>query len=517
VKRFLSAFAPFAVLLLAACLFDSPERRAGGGSETEYIQVAGIVTRPDGSPAAGCRVAVRPAEWLYDPEFPRPAAAHDTTTDAGGRFAVKALPAGSYRIEGSLQDSLGFMATIAIDSGKDTVRLAPALAHVGTLSIGLADPDSTLDYYAQAYGMQRHALLRAGGATAVTLPPGEYRIRIIASDKSVPAQEFTEVVIRAGADTVLPSIHLSPAGAPAVNLIFDSNIGFALDDAASLSMLHTLADRGEARILATGTTNPSRPSPAVLDVINTYHGRGNIPVGAWKRQTPVARSGYDSAIAVEFPHDQPDWDSVPAAAEVYRRALEGAPEGSVVMVCTGDVRNAWDLLQSSRSLIARKVKRLVLVGGHYPSGKEFNFAAATGIAGFPNMIREVLAGWPGPVHMAGMETGDDMASGSCLTNPAGIFSDLPLKRIYTMSLPPGSSVAPGTKIIKPSTDLIGVLYAVRGTLGYFDLVTGGGYAVGDDGATVWDSSLPTQQAVLVRKGGPDAYGTVLDSALCVPP
>jgi hypothetical protein len=174
------------------------------------------------------------------------------------------------------------------------------------------------------------------------------------------------------------------------------------------------------------------------------------------------------------------------------------------MFCSGDVRNAWDLMRKSPALVKRKVKRLVLVGGKYPAGREFNFAASIATDTLPNMIKEVVASWPGPVHFAGTETGDDMSSCGCLaTAEAGG----PLKRIYELGMG-------GKNPIRPSTDLAGALYAVRGVQSYWSLVTQGGYTVSEDGTSGWQDVLDTEQSVLIRKGGPEAVSAALDSLIC---
>ena len=497
--------------LLSACLFESPDKVAGGGSETEYLTLTGRVTAPDGTPAANCKIAIRPASWLYDPELPRGPGVKDTVTDAKGGYAVKVLPKGDYLVEGVWHDSLAFAIRVSVDSARpDTSARIPradgALAPTGTLTLGIADPKPGVDYFIQVYGLQRKVLADTQGNAKVTLPAGEFTARIISSPKETLPAEFMHIVIRSGADTSLPGVVLPSAkGQGGIPFIFDSNIGFAVDDAAALTMLHVLADKGEISLIATGTTNPSRTSDDVLDIINTWYGRGSIPVGSWKKEKPINRSGYDSALSVSgFAQDLPSWDSIPEAAAVYARALEGQPDSSVVIFCSGDVRNAWDLMLRSPALVKRKVKRLVLVGGKYPSGREFNFVASLARDSLPNMIKEVLDAWPGPIHFAGTETGEDMASCGCLATAA---AGGPLKRIYDLGLG-----APNA--IRPSTDLAGALYAVRGVQSYWTTVTGGGYDISADGTSTWNTALTTGQVVLVRKGGPEGIAAALDSLIC---
>src|ERR1041384_4766537 len=66
------------------------------------------------------------------------------------------------------------------------------------------------------------------------------------------------------------------AEAGALKVIFDTDIDGDNDDAAAAAMLHALADAGRVEILAMGVVSLCPYSPACLDAINTYYGRGDI-------------------------------------------------------------------------------------------------------------------------------------------------------------------------------------------------------------------------------------------------
>lgn len=72
-----------------------------------------------------------------------------------------------------------------------------------------------------------------------------------------------------------------PAAAPRA-VILDTDMGGDCDDAGALAVLHVLADRGEARILAVTSCTSAEATPGCIDAINTYYGRPEIPVGALK-------------------------------------------------------------------------------------------------------------------------------------------------------------------------------------------------------------------------------------------
>ena len=47
-------------------------------------------------------------------------------------------------------------------------------------------------------------------------------------------------------------------------------------------MAHALADNGEASLLAVMQNTSPQPCAGVISVINTYYGRPELPIGAYK-------------------------------------------------------------------------------------------------------------------------------------------------------------------------------------------------------------------------------------------
>ena len=75
------------------------------------------------------------------------------------------------------------------------------------------------------------------------------------------------------------STSISAQNESKVNIIFDTDMGPDYDDVGALAMLHALADKGEANILATVSSNMYKNAVSCIDVINHYFGRPDIPVG----------------------------------------------------------------------------------------------------------------------------------------------------------------------------------------------------------------------------------------------
>jgi hypothetical protein len=78
-----------------------------------------------------------------------------------------------------------------------------------------------------------------------------------------------------------------PALSEPVRIIFDTDMGNDVDDALALAILHALESRGEAKLLAVTVTKDNPYAAAFVDVVNTFYGRGGVPIGIVKNgKTP---------------------------------------------------------------------------------------------------------------------------------------------------------------------------------------------------------------------------------------
>ena len=94
-----------------------------------------------------------------------------------------------------------------------------------------------------------------------------------------------------------------------VPIILDTDIMGDVDDVGAVAVLHALANRGEAKILAMGVCVKNPWCPLCLDALNTYFGRPNIPLGV------VKGPAQHPSIQV-CPGNRP---GIPACLEVGRR------------------------------------------------------------------------------------------------------------------------------------------------------------------------------------------------------
>ena len=118
---------------------------------------------------------------------------------------------------------------------------------------------------------------------------------------------------------------LAPFILAKVKMIIDTDAGYAVDDMGALAIAHFLADQGEVDILATIHNTGFKLGIAVVNVINTYYGRQDIPLGAYKGPFGKefgAQNKYAEDLINSYPTDVKDYDDVPDAYDAYVKVLE---------------------------------------------------------------------------------------------------------------------------------------------------------------------------------------------------
>lgn len=270
-----------------------------------------------------------------------------------------------------------------------------------------------------------------------------------------------------------------------VKVIFDTDMESDVDDVGALAMLHGLADEEDAEILATMVCSLNPWSVSMTDVINTFCGRPDIPIGAVKTQGVYRNSKYAKIVSEEFSHDIGLGENSPDAVSVYRKVLSEQPDSSVVIVTVGYLTNLMYLLQSfpddfsplnGKELVKRKVKHLVCMGGRYPLeqdiGKWGNFKPD------PFAIRTVAAEWPTRIiFTGGGDCADNIPTGKVTFNY--LPDSNPISRAYSIFLKSWN------RKWHHSADLIAVYIAVRGYQDFFELNTEGYNHIFENGTMVW--------------------------------
>lgn len=270
-----------------------------------------------------------------------------------------------------------------------------------------------------------------------------------------------------------------------VSIIFDTDIGPDYDDVGAMALLHAFADKGECDILATVASNQYPRIAAVLDVINTYFNRPDLPIGIvhGKGVNIGVSQKWDSLIVAKYPHDVKRNEQAEDALALYRKILAAQPDQSVTIVTVGFLTNMANLLDSppdafssldGKALISKKVKQLVCMAGGFPNGDEFNVkmdAAAS---------KKVFDNWNTPILFSGFEIGSKIFTGLPLINSK--IQHSPVKEVFAHAIPQSAEDKNG----RMSWDETAVLVAVRGFRKYYKVVPGKMICYAD-GRNAWDS------------------------------
>jgi inosine-uridine nucleoside N-ribohydrolase len=256
----------------------------------------------------------------------------------------------------------------------------------------------------------------------------------------------------------------------AIPVIFDTDIAGDYDDVGAMALLHTFADKGEAKILATISCNAFETTAPTISVLNTYFGRPNIPIGIVKNDKPNkdCAQQWAQAIIAKYPHNIKSNNQAAEAVALYRKILASQADGSVTIISVGFFTNLADLLRSGTDkyskltgaqLVKKKVKNLVsMATGIGTDGKTFseynvNVDAAS--------AQEVFKNWPTPITLSGFEIGEKILTGIRLINNKSIQNS-PVKDAFRVALTKDKNT-----VGRNSWDETAVLTAIRGPKPYF--------------------------------------------------
>ncbi len=254
-----------------------------------------------------------------------------------------------------------------------------------------------------------------------------------------------------------------------VPVIFDTDIAPDYDDVGAMALLHAFADKGEAKILATISSNAFETTAPTLSVLNTYFKRPDIPIGITKTTSPdkACSQQWAQAIISKYPHALKSNDEAIDAVKLYRKILSSQPDTSVTVISVGFFTNLAGLLNSGgdeyskldgTALVRKKVKQLVSMAARIDnngSGFEFNVMID------PKASQKVFADWPTPITISGFEIGEKILTGIRLINNQSIRNS-PVKDAFQIALNYDKN-----KIGRNSWDETAVLVAVRGNEPWF--------------------------------------------------
>jgi inosine-uridine nucleoside N-ribohydrolase len=295
---------------------------------------------------------------------------------------------------------------------------------------------------------------------------------------------------------------------PAV--ILDTDIGPDYDDVGAMAMFHAMADRGEVRPLAVIASNKNELVIPCIDVINTWFGRPELPVGAPKGNAPDygADQQWPEMLVAKYPHKIKKTSDAPDAVNTYRKVLEAQPDRSVTIITIGFLTNLRNLLESppdkisalsGQDLVRQKVKELVSMAGAFPEGREYNIVTDSLAA------EQVFSKWPTQIILSGFEIGNQIKTGLKLVANKGLNS--PVKDVYAHAMPKSENDAQG----RMSWDQTAVLVAIRGVHPYFGVKRG--KIVIEGGNNTWRDDAMGQHAYLTEAMPLSQIGALIEGLM----
>ena len=230
-------------------------------------------------------------------------------------------------------------------------------------------------------------------------------------------------------------------------IILDTDIGSSTDDLFALEMLYRYEEQGLCQLLGVVVDREGEQNAVFTDVMNTYFGHGNVPIGLVREgiDNPKVWIDYAHVADMQDGHGQPmfsrtvtNYSALPDGWQLYRQLLATQPDHSVSIVCTGFVTCLAQLLQSEGDeysplngveLVRRKVKCIYMQGGVFGETEEpdFNFAQGADFA------QTFFRLWPADIDMvfSPMETGQAVEY-----TPEQVIGDVswtdahPIKQVY---------------------------------------------------------------------------------------
>lgn len=307
-----------------------------------------------------------------------------------------------------------------------------------------------------------------------------------------------------------------------LKVIFDTDMWSDIDDLLALAMLHALADRSEAELLAVTSTTDDPWTGPFIHAVNTFYGRGDIPIGC-------VRNGVTATQTVErfpwlqadkgfvqhlcelrhtdgspvFPHAFTPDAAIPEAVALLRRALAAQADGSVIMIQVGFSTNLARLLTTAPDsacgltgveLVRRKVRFLSVMAGDFldsagqkrpVSRPEFNLVLDVPSA------QCLFDKWPTRIVVSGVDVGTSMRiKGSEIELHYGHVAHHPVLESYRFAdkIYRSPDAPPGVLHDHGTFDLTSVLFAVRPRSDYFTLSAPGKVQIRDDGSLVFDEA-----------------------------
>ena len=280
-----------------------------------------------------------------------------------------------------------------------------------------------------------------------------------------------------------------------IDVIYETDMTFDVDDVGALAVLHALADRDEARILGVSYNEVHADGVAGIAAINVWYGRPDIPIGYFTGVLADADQSRYLPYLAQMRKNNESLNSQDSLA-FYRTLLQSRPDQSVTVISVGFLNNLALLLRHETALVERKVATLIVMAGLVNDG--FNFVRH-------DLLKDseyVLENWPTPVVVT--EFGGDLYTGATLESTP---PENPVREAFYRWFN-------GAFDGRSSWDQVAVLVGVRGESWHFEYVNTGNGRL-RNGYT-WQ--LDGVNRIFARPtADPDLYRAEIEQLMTAPP
>jgi inosine-uridine nucleoside N-ribohydrolase len=293
-------------------------------------------------------------------------------------------------------------------------------------------------------------------------------------------------------------------------------------------VFYKMVDHGWIKPLAVMANSGNVLSAPGIHALALYYKHTGIPIGANRQNTPDSMScRRHNCIANDWnaewvrkfnPIPNDSRENYQDCATLYRKSLATQPNLSVVIVETGYATCLVQLLKTPRDsishlsgpqLVMEKVKSLVIMGGDYPSGHEFNFVMDADNYSLLFSIWRTQNGYP-PIYLVGFNLG--------MIGCSGVSANLPIE---------GNAIRSANKTAKmagegceageqrPIWDQQAIMFGAWGTSydgkTYFDITAGGTNEVDPlSGTNIWSPSTNSGHYYLIARASRKDFEEFLD-------
>ena len=306
------------------------------------------------------------------------------------------------------------------------------------------------------------------------------RLLVSALVLSLAACKSTQPDASGTAGNQLVSSKSTPVESGSIRVLFDTDMGDGIGEVLTLATLHSLRSEGLIELASVTVSKSNEYAAAFTDIINTYYGQGDVPIGVIQRGVSEDPGRYIVPITDRQRHGRKvyardlylDSEGVEAGqqkrrpVQLFRQVLADSEDESAVLVVTGYLTNLRDLLESGSDtysrlggdeLVRRKVKLLIVLPGDCDPASR----PARNVELDVDAARLVFRNWPTPIVACGSELGDTFRFPiQSLGRHLDESSDNPISEALALHDEPGDP---------PAWNLLAALFAAEPDGVYFDL------------------------------------------------